>query len=146
MECETGAAIFEIAARFNHSCIPNAFFSWNTIKHEERIYSSRAIEAGEEITLSYVDLFYEPSQRKWELQHYGFVCGCPACVDLDDAESFGAKSRERRFRLAELEERGCSPGTFADVLRGKIEIAKVMREEGLSGACLGDKYETSLQL
>lgn len=141
MECQAGAAIFEFASRFNHSCIPNAFFSWNSIKNEERIYASRAIETGEEITLSYVDPFCEPSQRRWELQHYGFVCGCLACVDLDDEESFGAKSRERRFRLAELEERGSYPGTFEEMLRGKVEIAVVMREEGLSGPCLGDKYE-----
>ncbi|QDS76147.1 hypothetical protein FKW77_007366 [Venturia effusa] len=140
MECENGAAVFETAARFNHSCIPNAFFSWNTIKHEERIYASRAIEADEEITLSYCDPFYEFSQRQWELQHYGFVCVCPACVNLDDVESFGAESRERRFRLAELDEGTSYPGTFADVLRGKIEMAKLMREEGLSGTCLGDNY------
>ncbi|TID12995.1 SET domain-containing protein [Venturia nashicola] len=140
MECETGAAIFEIAARFNHSCIPNAFFSWNAVRNEERIYASRAIEAGEEITLSYLDPFYEPSQRKWELQHYGFVCGCVACVDLDEEESFGSKSRERRFRLAELVERGAYPGTFEELLKGKVEIAVVMREEGLTGACLGDDY------
>ncbi|KAE9962293.1 hypothetical protein BLS_000565 [Venturia inaequalis] len=138
MECHTGAAIFEIAARFNHSCIPNAFFSWNTTTNEERIYASHAIEAGEEITLSYVDPFYEPLQRKWELQHYGFACGCLACVNLDDEESFGANSRERRFRLAGLEERSTYPETFKEALMGKIEIAAVMREEGLSGACLGD--------
>lgn len=139
MKCETGAAIFTTAARFNHSCISNAFFSWSTTKHEERIYASRAISPDEEITLSYCDPFYEHSQRKWELQHYGFVCGCPACIDLDVAESFGAKSRGRRFRLAELEEGGSYPGTFADILRGKVEIAKLMREEGLSGTCLGDR-------
>lgn len=139
MECEKGAAVFEIAARFNHSCIPNAYFSWNEAKFEERIFAIRNIEEREEITLSYCDPFYESSQRKWELQHYGFTCACPACTDLDDPESFGAQSRERRWRLAEIDEAMAYPGSFADVLRMKIEMAKLMREEGLSGTCLGDK-------
>jgi len=140
MECESGAAVFEIAARFNHSCIPNAFFSWHNLKQEERIYATRHIEAGEEITLSYCDPFYEHSQRRWELQHYGFVCVCPACTDLDDPKSFGAQSRERRWRLSEFDEVTAYPGQFEDVLKAKVEMAKLMKEEGLSGTCLGDKY------
>jgi SET domain len=139
MECASGAAVFEIAARFNHSCVPNAFFSWNDKKKEEHVYASRDIEAGAEITLSYCDPFYEYSQRRWELQHYGFVCICPACTDLNDPTSFGFKSRERRWRLSELDDATPYLGQFSDTLKAKIEMAKLMKEEGLSGTCLGDK-------
>lgn len=146
MESGTGAAVFETAARFNHSCVPNAFFGWNKEKSEERIFAIFDIQIGEEITLSYCDPFHDHSQRRWELQHYGFTCFCPACTNLDDPDSFGFKSRERRWRLSELDDAMAYPGDFAEKLKAKIETAKLMREEGLSGTCLGDTYVFSFLL
>jgi hypothetical protein len=60
MECGNGAAVFEVAARFNHCCVPNAFFSWNGTKHEERIYAVKDVDVGEvssEYFLWFVFLF-----------------------------------------------------------------------------------------
>lgn len=142
MGCENGGAVFETASRFNHSCIPNAYFSWSKANGVEQIYAIRDIEAGEEITLSYCDPLYEYSQRCWEFQHYDFTCLCPACSDLDDPNSFGAKSRQRRWRLAELEDGANCPGDFRDKLSDKIEMARLLNEEGLSGTCAGNKYSS----
>lgn len=83
----TGAAIFPNAARFNHACNPNACFSWNAKIGKETIHAMRDIEEGEEITLSYCGVDQGKRLRAWELKHYGFVCDCEACGDVEDVSS-----------------------------------------------------------
>ena len=87
MEMGKGAAVFANAARFNHSCTPNACFSWNAAIGKETIHTMRHVQQGEEITISYVDTEHDKTLRAWELKHYGFVCGCEACGDVDDVSS-----------------------------------------------------------
>lgn len=41
-----GAGIFYEAARFNHSCMPNAHFAWNANVGMETIHATKDIEAG----------------------------------------------------------------------------------------------------
>lgn len=41
------AAVFELASRFNHSCVPNACFAWNEKLGVETIYAIKEIEPGE---------------------------------------------------------------------------------------------------
>jgi hypothetical protein len=47
MEAEGGGAIFEVASRFNHECVPSAYFAWNERKEVETIYAVRDIAEGE---------------------------------------------------------------------------------------------------
>jgi hypothetical protein len=104
MEMNQGAAVFPHATRFNHSCNPNACFSWNASIGKETIHMMNPVAKDEEITLSYCDMIHDKSLRAYELKHYGFVCDCPACGDdEEDEKSFGYQSAERRFRLQELE-------------------------------------------
>ena len=84
MEMGSGAAVFPNAARFNHSCVPNACFTWNEGIEGETIHTMREVKKGEEITLCYVDMEHDKRTRAWELKHYGFVCGCEACGDAED--------------------------------------------------------------
>lgn len=84
MEMGDGAAVFLHASRFNHSCVPNACFTWNVAIGKETIHTMRDIEAGAEVTVSYVDSEHDKRLRAWELRHYGFVCGCEACGDEED--------------------------------------------------------------
>lgn len=104
MEMGKGAAVFPCAARFNHSCNPNACFSWNSAIGKETIHIINDVKTGEQITLSYCDMVHDKRLRSWELKHYGFVCDCPACAgDENDEETFAYKSAQRRFRLQELD-------------------------------------------
>lgn len=135
MECEQGAAVFEVASRFNHSCVPNACFAWNEKLGVETIYAIKDISVGKEITLSYVDPLYDGSARMWELWHYGFECDCPACGDTRIEGSFAARSRDRRWRLREIDERYYFDEK--DKLRAKLEAVGLMREEGLIAPSLG---------
>ena len=84
-------------------------------------------------------MMHDKSLRAYELKHYGFVCDCPACADdEDDEESFGAKSAERRFRLAELEREtrffrgaGLSQGSEQqEFVKKLLELAALHKAEG----------------
>ncbi len=48
----------------------------------------RDIGTGEEISVGYVDVVHGRELRGWELRHYGFVCGCVACGDVEDVSFF----------------------------------------------------------
>ncbi|RYN26183.1 hypothetical protein AA0115_g7247 [Alternaria tenuissima] len=139
MEMNAGAAVFPHASRFNHSCNPNACFSFNPSTGRENIHVMNLISAGTEITLSYCDMMHDKPLRAYELKHYGFVCDCPACADdEDDEESFGTKSAERRFRLAELEREtrffrgaGLSQGSEQqEFVKKLLELAALHKAEG----------------
>lgn len=67
----SGAGIFPHAARFNHSCRPNASFNWNANIERQTIHIIHAIKKDEEITISYCDMTLEKPLRAWELKHYG---------------------------------------------------------------------------
>ncbi|KAF2175236.1 SET domain-containing protein, partial [Zopfia rhizophila CBS 207.26] len=149
MEKDGGAAVFPNAARFNHSCNPNACFTWNSAIGKETIHTMKDIKADEEITLGYCDTTHDKATRRWELKHYGFFCDCLACTgDESDPDSFAAKSAARRFRLMELEqemeplrgvflELGAKKEGFVNQL---LELAKLLIEEGDYTARLAATY------
>lgn len=66
----------------NHSCSPNA----EAFKRDEDedgsavILALRAIKAGEEITLSYIDEEAQLEERQQQLADYGFRCACDRCT------------------------------------------------------------------
>lgn len=138
MEKDDGAGVFPNAARFNHSCNPNACFTWNPAIKKETIHTIQDVRKGEEITLSYCDITHDKATRRWELKHYGFVCDCSACGDGSDPESLAAKSAERRWRMFDLEqqlkpfrnenlEKGFQQEGFISKL---LELATLYNEEG----------------
>jgi hypothetical protein len=139
MEWNHGAAIFPNAARFNHSCSPNATFTWNPNIDMETIHIINPVKAGDEITLCYCDMSSEKTFRTWELKHYGFVCVCPACDgDEDDFESFVHQTAERRYRISELDRATrLLRGPRLDQAVGRkdftnqmLELAALYKEEG----------------
>lgn len=142
MEHDKGAAVFPYASRFNHSCNPNACFTWNSAIQKETIHAMTDIQLGEEITLSYCDMTHNRMLRKWELNHYGFECDCRACTGNEKDEStFANKSAERRFLLAELNKetknkrgRNLNPAWWDDkgtgLVRKLLKMAALHVEEG----------------
>jgi hypothetical protein len=71
----------------------------------------------------------------FELWHYGFECNCPACGDTRDQDSFAAKSKERRWRLREIDER-----IYLDEkekMKVKLEAVGLWKEEGVISPRLG---------
>ncbi|KAL1618506.1 hypothetical protein SLS54_007234 [Diplodia seriata] len=109
------------AARFNHSCVPNAMFAWNDAVSAITVQTIKDVEEGEEVTVAYTDTTRAGRKRRESLKKlYGFDCDCSACsgdeVMLDDL----------RWRIRKLKGELAGPS-------GKIEEERAMEmvEEGV---------------
>lgn len=95
-EMGNGTGICLDASRINHSCIPNAHYSWNSTIKQETVHAMKDIRKGEEITISYVPAINTLEERQRLLRPYVFTCDCPAChLDI----GFGLSSLIRRRRM-----------------------------------------------
>lgn len=98
-EMGLGSGICFDAARINHSCIPNAHYSWNDRIERENVHAVKDIIKDEEITISYCSAMRTLKERKLELKPYVFACSCAAC-QIDN--EFGVKSQIRRLEMRDL--------------------------------------------
>ncbi|KAF2758890.1 SET domain-containing protein [Pseudovirgaria hyperparasitica] len=142
---ERGAGVFLKCARINHSCMPNAFFSYNARTGKENIHSIKTIKAGDEITICYCDPFNDTAKRAWHMRHYGFTCVCEACWEN---QPFGSKtdlSFQRRYRLREISDQTADdinklfPSTdhLMRLVNALSEAAMLLIQEDLKVAELG---------
>jgi hypothetical protein len=90
-------AIFPLIARINHSCRPNAQHAWNESEQRETVYAVRAIQPGEELTLSYSAGGPSAERRAALKQFFGFACACEACSLPAD----GLRASDERLRRAQ---------------------------------------------
>eukprot|EP00967_Tisochrysis_lutea_P065290 scaffold84858_cov29-Tisochrysis_lutea.AAC.2 len=76
------ATLYEVLARVNHSCEPNAERIAGPLDRSlVRIVALADIAEGEEVLVSYVDNEAPLHVRRKHLQQqYKFTCGCPRCV------------------------------------------------------------------
>ncbi|CCA71099.1 hypothetical protein PIIN_05034 [Serendipita indica DSM 11827] len=75
------AGVFATLSRCNHSCGPNAFAHFNHQTWAIELRASRAIKAGEEIVISYVDVLDPCLKRRAQLAaNYEFTCKCKWCT------------------------------------------------------------------
>ncbi|KAL5033784.1 hypothetical protein RTP6_001702 [Batrachochytrium dendrobatidis] len=80
MTTERGVAIYDRLSTVNHSCVPNACLTFG-IGGIARLSPMTAIASGDQITISYVDVFQscETRQRQLKEQYY-FDCTCRLCT------------------------------------------------------------------
>lgn len=98
-EMGSGSGICFDAARINHSCVPNAHFSWNDKLKRQTVHAVKDIGKDEEITISYCSANRTLEERARELKPYVFACSCPAC---QTGTSFGLRSRIRRQEMRDI--------------------------------------------
>lgn len=73
-----GEGTYPIGSLFNHSCRPNAVALYNGTTQMIRLIED--VNAGEEITIAYVDIAHSRSDRTQQLaDKYFFKCDCPRC-------------------------------------------------------------------
>ncbi|EAQ83113.1 hypothetical protein CHGG_10931 [Chaetomium globosum CBS 148.51] len=83
------------ASRLNHSCIPNADPASKDDTSYMVMRANRDINAGEEITSSYILRVVPRATRLQQLSKgWGFTCQCPAC----DPKNPFSDSHERRLK------------------------------------------------
>jgi len=105
--------VFPILNRINHSCLPNSHHWWDTKEEEKVLFCSEDLEAGEELTISYMNLFTQDpdwqSRQSYLLKNFGFSCTCRLC-SLEGAE----REQDDKVRVeastivAQLKENGTS--------------------------------------
>ncbi|KAK3175860.1 hypothetical protein OEA41_007182 [Lepraria neglecta] len=127
--------IFPQAAGLNHSCQPNAYFSWNAKLQFGTTHAIRDIPRGSEISISYCDPLLSIDGRKEVLARYSFPCVCNICSDLDHG-SERRRSEIRRLKSEISRTRRHCPVTLLDL----IMLIDLIEEEGLVSLDLANYY------
>jgi hypothetical protein len=130
---EDNSGIFIQASRFNHSCSPNARYSWNPLIKRFTIHALCDIANGDEILVSYISgrnvYGSNRAARHARLARYAFTCACVAC-SLQGQEA--TQSDRRRTEIARLWE--SIPYFPPNKTRGRLQaIARaihLLQEEG----------------
>lgn len=87
----TTTAVFEIASRINHSCVPNARFRWDEEAGRMDYYTVKKVLEGEEVCIDY------GHTKGRLLKYYGFECMCGGCTEwgsVTNSTSGDGKSTE----------------------------------------------------
>ncbi|KAL3915104.1 MAG: hypothetical protein SGILL_005802, partial [Bacillariaceae sp.] len=85
---ETGSGLWLNESLFNHSCTPNC--TWKPIGDQMFVWTTRVVQPGEELCISYTDLKETSfSERKetfanWIQPGVGFSCQCDSCHVIRD--------------------------------------------------------------
>ncbi|WPH04819.1 Hypothetical protein R9X50_00771600 [Acrodontium crateriforme] len=144
-------ATFSQISRFNHSCIPSAQGNFNTALNKFAIHATRTIDAGEEITLSYLaeQLAGRDSRREKLRVAYGFLCECGVCT----TESARARASEVR-RVALQDKLRIFAEEGAELAGSRLEmefnltmdLIALYEAEGLAGRELSTTYLGAAEL
>ncbi|KAH8114081.1 hypothetical protein DFH11DRAFT_1509569 [Phellopilus nigrolimitatus] len=97
------AGVFPDISRINHSCSPNAVWSFDSRALWAEIRATRPIATGEEITIAYVTPTETRAERQQTLKKkYGFTCHCTQCV-ATAGRAAAAASNARRKQIDETD-------------------------------------------
>lgn len=141
--------IYPIISRINHSCLPNAYNSWNSASGYENIYAVRFIAAGEDITIPYDHGGPSDERRRHLKDAFGFDCDCSIC-SRQPAEL--KQSDERRRQIQHLDaEIGNAPRLMyspGGCLKDCQALLQILEEEfeGTPGAHLTRLYYDAFQV
>lgn len=133
MGSDHGGIVLE-TSRFNHSCSPNARYSWNPDVRRMRVYALRDIAYGDEIFVSYLASrgVYGSSRAERQTRlakRYIFTCACTACGLQGPAT---IASDERRLQITALWEAvpHFPPQQTRNRLLAIVEAIHLLEEEG----------------
>ncbi|KAH7887480.1 hypothetical protein F5I97DRAFT_2072803 [Phlebopus sp. FC_14] len=110
---QIGAGFYAVSSYLNHSCVPSARPSFSSGTSELFLIAHRALKAGDELTVAYVDVSQREGEtvvearrrRRMELARgWRFACTCSRCAEEADptAESEGEAKDESRWSDAVL--------------------------------------------
>lgn len=140
--------LFLEASRINHSCRHNAQNTWNENIGQLTVHSLRDIEAGQEITISYLASTSEYAERQRYLKEkFKFECKCELC-------SLPRAQRKRSdTRLRKLQAIDSSIGAY---LWGDLDLETALHllhtmfslfdEEGIWDASISRAYKDAYEI
>ncbi|KAJ6567736.1 hypothetical protein DFH09DRAFT_1469165 [Mycena vulgaris] len=127
-----------VAARFNHSCAPNARYSWHAPSAQHRIFAIAPIAPGAEIRVPYIQGRHvygstRAARQQRFLTQFGFPCRCAACA-LEGAALAASDARRREVAILYEQMMTHDPRHHgARVLRDAVRAIRLMREDGYMG-------------
>ena len=133
MDSDHGGIFLEVS-RINHSCSPNARYSWNPDIKRMRVYALRDIAYGDEIFVSYLASrnVYGSSREERQtvlMRRYMFTCACTTCGLQGPA---AIASDRRRLQIKALWESvpHFPPQKTRDRLLAIVHAIYLLEEEG----------------
>ncbi|KAK8213313.1 hypothetical protein M8818_002612 [Zalaria obscura] len=148
--------IFDAISRANHSCLPNAIFSFNDADKLGQLRTLRAIDAGDEIVIDYArgGTFRAREGRRADLgRDYGFTCECVAChiphALNDKGREWADRQEGWRIEFGDLSkmlglQRQQRPGESGEFHPGCIDAlhrcATLLNDIGYEDDWLGEVY------
>lgn len=94
---DQACGLWKAASYANHSCLPNATWSW--VGDLLVLRATRPIEDGEKVTISYLQSSANPKSRRQRLNdEYGFTCSCALCVADASASTEDIALREEMVK------------------------------------------------
>lgn len=136
-------AVFGEIARFNHACSPNAQGNFNSLLGCFTIHAVRAIEVGEELTLSYLAQNTSRTAQRQEklLKHYGFSCDCPACDESLPANKLTEQKR-LHFHDKQAAFHEAAEGRDTPDQQGELEVVMALIDHAEASSLLGRELAT----
>ena len=125
-----GRGIFPEAAWMNHDCRPNTHYHFDHELMRQHVHATRIIEAGEELTDSYIEVLQSREDRRDTLEwSWGFKCTCRQCT-LARPLRIASDSRIRaihklRQELNSVDETSRADPEMAELLQSLYEQERV---------------------
>ncbi|KAH8148011.1 uncharacterized protein LAJ45_07775 [Morchella importuna] len=145
------AGLFLVCSRFNHSCIPNAMYSWNPTISQGCVYAIDEISPEAEITINYLSQNDRKSTREDRqrtlLMNFDFECLCALCAN-DLHEIRASDHRRRNIRsMEEIIESDLYIRSNPEKALGFCQrILNLWEEEGVNDITLYTTYYEALRI
>ncbi|KAK4699756.1 hypothetical protein P7C70_g6502, partial [Phenoliferia sp. Uapishka_3] len=123
-----GGGVYEFICRANQDCVPSTHYHFNFKTFTGRLFATRDISKGEEISVTYAALLASGATRRRALsKKYRFDCLCPTCTLPED---LAAQSDARRAELSRFDTfvRGGGMPSYPMLM----DALKVAEKEGLA--------------
>ncbi|KAM3550899.1 hypothetical protein ARSEF4850_008126 [Beauveria asiatica] len=147
----SGKGLFALFSRINHSCVPNAYWTFNAAIERLTVHATRHIRVGEQITISYIkDTIAPKIVRALRLRPGNFSCNCTACTD-PAMEASIRRMQELKRRLASYDakykarEKALAKSSVSilpkkDALPSAMELVALLEKQGIAGMELASAY------
>ena len=131
--------LYDVVSRINHSCAPNAVWTWvkgDKSRVVKQVRIVREIKEGEEILVRYwgMDRFASRDERQARLREWNFTCICEVCElngdELSQNEKTRKKIRDMKETMQVLFQSGKRRQAY-DVGKKRLEIMKSIRKESI---------------
>jgi hypothetical protein len=121
---EEHSIVIPETARLNHDCRPNSMYYFDPKTFTHYTHAARTIQAGEEITITYIDPLQTRLRRRKAIKRsWGFDCSCSLC---SQEAQFVAESNRRVLQINKLTALFEGTGPQTRVVKGSTEMAELL--------------------